>query len=103
MMLNSSHLKHKVLATLQSRGLIHLAKLLVPHRNEEDRTAALKAAAIMNERRERKAKEQRLPAPEPLKARDLTAVYVWKLGPAPDKTPREREADQESIEHPQFR
>lgn len=78
-------LKQSILASLESQGLIHNAKLYVPIRTKEELLDAERGQAKRYRRAVLEAKRERAPLPTRMPEMKTTvADYYWSLGPLPE-------------------
>ncbi|WVR07953.1 hypothetical protein IAU60_004996 [Kwoniella sp. DSM 27419] len=77
-------LKRTILASLESQGLIHMARIHRPIETEEERRAAVQAAMRLTRKDERTAERLKQPAPPPRQPKTTIQEFAWKIGPAPE-------------------
>ncbi|WVW87040.1 hypothetical protein I302_109096 [Kwoniella bestiolae CBS 10118] len=79
-------LKRTILASLESQGLIHKARIERPIETDEERQEAIATAMRLTRKDERTAMRLNEPVPVPRIPKTTVTEYAWKMGSAPDRS-----------------
>ncbi|WWD04487.1 hypothetical protein V865_002557 [Kwoniella europaea PYCC6329] len=90
-------LKRTILASLESQGLIHKARIERPIETEQERHEAIANAMRLTRKDERTAMRLKEPVPIPRIPKTTVTEYAWKMGPSPQRAASLSEVDPDEI------
>ncbi|WWC66012.1 uncharacterized protein I303_108634 [Kwoniella dejecticola CBS 10117] len=87
-------LKRTILASLESQGLIHKARVRRPIETDEERKEAIATAMRLTRKDERTAMRLKDPVPPPRVPKTTVTEYAWKMGNAPPRFDQSQEEEE---------